>query len=544
MRRGHSAKETGASFRGRATRIVVVAALFIVPTSVAACGGGGGGGSSGGAANGSNQTPVKGGTLTFARFQDADVGLNPINAPSNGSIFTIQQIFDQLVEVQGDHLAPGLAKSWDHSANGRVWTFHLRDAEFSNGDPVTAGDVKFSLDQFANPKINVVYPAQGESIQKVDVVDDHTVKVTLNTVDGAFLYDIAMFAAAILPEKVVKQEGQKGFGEHPIGSGPFEVASYKRGRATILKRNPHYWRPGQPYLDEVDFNFVPDANTRVLELRSGEADVADAIPYNQINSLQGSSDVSVEIANSLKWDAIWFDTRKAPLNEVKVRQALNYATPKDQILKTVLFGAGQVANSMIPPVKYWDKSIPPYPYDLNKAKQLLSQSSVAHGFNLSLVIPAGDQVEAQEAEVIKSQWGKIGVNVTIVPRDFATMFSDWLGGKGGADAATFPGDALSSDTLSDDELSTLIYDPSAGLFSLGTYYKDPRILRLIADAKGTLDENRRAKDFAEIQRIGLKDAQAVPLFFTKTVAGFRNNVMNFQTYPIGWWPLREVWLSQ
>jgi peptide/nickel transport system substrate-binding protein len=541
MRRGHSAKETGASFRGRATRVAIVAALFIVPTSLAACGGGG---SSGGAANGvGSATPVRGGTLTFDRFQDADVGLNPINAPSNGSIFTIQQIFDQLVEVQGDHLTPGLAKSWNHSANGRVWTFHLRNAEFSNGDPVTAGDVKFSLDQFANPKINVVYPAQGASIQKVDVVNDHTVKVRLNTVDGAFLYDIAMFAAAILPKHVVEQEGQKGFGEHPIGSGPFEVASYKRGVATILKRNPHYWRPGQPYLDEVDFDFVPNANTRVLELRSGQADVADAIPYNQITSLQGSSNVSVEIAKSLKWDAIWFDTRKAPLNEVKVRQALNYATPKDQILKTVLFGAGQVANSMIPPVKYWDKSVPPYPYDLKKAKQLLKQSSVPHGFNLSLVIPAGDQVEAQEAEIIKSTWAKIGVNVTLVPRDFATMFGDWLGGKGGADAATFPGDALSSDTLSDDELSTLIYDPSAGLFSLGTYYKDPRILRLIADAKGTLDENRRAKDFAEIQRIGLKGAEAVPLFFTKTVAAYGDNVMNFQTYPIGWWPLREVWLS-
>jgi peptide/nickel transport system substrate-binding protein len=542
MRRGHSPKETAASFRGRAARIAIVAALFSVSALVTACGGGG---SSGGASNGGGSaTPVRGGTLTFDRFQDADVGLNPINAPSNGSIFTIQQIFDQLVEVQGDHLAPGLAKSWDHSADGRVWTFHLRDAEFSNGDPVTAGDVKFSLDQFANPKINVVYPAQGASIQQVDVVDDHTVKVRLNTVDGAFLYDIAMFAAAILPEKVVKQEGQKGFGEHPIGSGPFEVASYKRGQATILKRNPHYWRPGQPYLDGVDFNFVPNANTRVLELRSGQADVADAIPYNQITSLEGSSGVNVEIATSLKWDAIWFDTRKAPLNEVKVRQALNYATPKDQILKTVLFGAGQVANSMIPPVKYWDKSVPPYPYDLNKAKQLLSQSSVPHGFSLSLVIPAGDQVEAQEAEIIKSTWAKIGVNVTLVPRDFATMFGDWLGGKGGADAATFPGDALSSDTLSDDELSTLVYDPSAGLYSLGTYYKDPRILRLIADAKGTLDEAQRAKDFAEIQRIGLQDAQAVPLFFTKTVAAYGDNVMNFQTYPIGWWPLREVWLSQ
>jgi peptide/nickel transport system substrate-binding protein len=537
MRRQHKAEVTRASVRGRAPRVFIVAALLIVPALLAV-----GGVSASRSAAEAN--PTRGGKLVFARFQDADVGLNPINAPSNGSIFTIQQIFDQLVEVQGDHIGPGLAQSWQHSANGRAWTFHLRKAKFSNGKPVTAVDVKFSLDQFANPKINVVYPVQGESIKTVKVVNAHTVKVTLKTVDGAFLYDLAMFAAAIVPKSVVQHEGQTAFGKHPIGSGPFMVASYKRGVATILKRNPHYWRKGQPYLDEVDFNFVPNANTRVLELRSGQADVADNVPYNQIASLKATSGVKVEISKSLKWSAIWLDTRKAPLNNVKVRQALNYATPRAQILKTVLFGAGQVANSMIPINKYWDKSVSPYPYNLAKAKQLLSQTSVANGFKLTLVVPAGDQVVGQQVQIIKSQWAKIGVQVTIIPRDFATMFGDWLGGKGGADAATFPGDALSSDTLSDDELADLVYNPKAGLFSLGTYFKDPKILRLIADAAKTVNSSRRAQDFHKIQRIGLQDAQAVPLFFTKNIASYRDTVHNFSTYPIGWWPLRQVWLSK
>jgi peptide/nickel transport system substrate-binding protein len=537
MRRQHRAKESGASVRGRAARLIVVTALFVVPVVLVS--------GAGAASKRAHSTKVaKGGKLTFARFQDADVGLNPINAPSNGSIFTIQQIFDQLVEVQGDHLGPGLAKSWNHSRNGLVWTFKLRNAKFSNGKPVTAADVKFSLDQFANPKINVDYPVQGESIKKVQIVNAHTVKVTLKTVDAAFLYDIAMFTAAIVPKSVVQHEGQKAFGQHPIGSGPFKVASYKRGVATILKRNPYYWRKGQPYLDEVDFNFVPNANTRVLEIRSGQAQVADNIPYNQISSLKATSGVKVEISKSLKWSAVWFDTKKAPLNNMKVRQALNYATPKAQILKTVLFGAGQIANSMLPINKYWVKSISPYPYNLTKAKQLLSQAGHPTGLTVSIVTPAGDQVVAQEVSIIQAAWAKIGVKLTIIPRDFATMFNDWLGGKGGADSAVFPGDALSSDTLSDDELANLIYDPKAGLSSLGTFYKDPKILRLIKDAKGTYSDKRRASDFAKIQRLGLKDAEAIPLFFTKNVAAYRSNVHNFKTYPIGWWPLRQVWLSK
>lgn len=510
----------------------------MIPTLlITACGSGssGGGNDSG--------PPQKGGTLTFARTQDADVGLNPIEAPSNGSIFTIQQIFDQLVEVEGDQLVPGLATSWDHSADGKEWTFHLRNAQFSNGDPVTANDVKFSLERFADPNVNVDYTSLGEAIDRVDVVNDKTVKVTLSTVDGSFIYNMAMFAAAIVPQKVVEQEGDKAFAESPIGSGPFMVKDYVRGQHTILVKNPHYWREGQPYLDEVDFEYVPDANTRVLELRSGQVDVADGIPYNQVDSLKNSGNVNIEVADSLKWSAIWFDTRKSPLNEVPVRQALNYATPRDQMLNAVLFGNGQVANSQIPPVKYWDSSVEPYPYDIDKAKQLLSQSSVPDGFNLELKVPAGDQVVQQEAEIVKSEWAKIGVNVTIVPQDFETMFGDWLGGKGGQ-AVIFPGDALSSDTLSDDELAALVYDPASGLYSLGTYYKNPQILSLLADAKGTIDEDQRAKDFAEVQRLGLQGAQSVPLFFTKSITGYLDKVQNFQTYPIGWWPLRETWVSQ
>ena len=125
----------------------------------------------------------------------------------------------------------------------------------------------------------------------------------------------------------------------------------------------------------------------------------------------------------------------------------------------------------------------------------MSQSSVPDGFDLELQIPSGDAVEKQTAEIIQSEWAKIGVNVKIVPRDFGTMFGDWLEGKGGQ-AATFPGDALSSDTLSDDEIADLMYDPASGLNSLGTFYDNKKIIDLLADAKGTIDEDQRASDFS------------------------------------------------
>ena len=532
--------------RGRARwAAAALVALLALGVALSACGGGGS--SSGASEEGSESaeagTPVRGGKLIFARSQDADVGLNPINAPSNGSIFVIQQIFDQLVEMgAGKEVEPGLATSWKDSNGGKTWTFKLRDAQFSNGEPVTGEDVKFSLERFANPKINVSYPTLGEAIDNVQVVDPHTVKVNLSRVDGAFLDNIAMFAAAIEPKKVVEEVGDKAFADHPVGSGPFEVKEYKRGQRTVLQRNPHYWRKGEPYLDEVVFEFVPDANTRVLKVRSGEAEVADAIPYNQVASLEGSGEATVEVAPALSWTSIFLNLKKPPLEDKKIRQALNYATPKEEILKTVYYGNAEIANSNIPPLKYWDESIAPYPYDLEKAEELMAESSSPKGFTLELGIPAGEPVVKQTAEILKEEWGKIGVNVNIVEKELGALEGGWFEGKGGM-SVTFAGGTLSSDTLSDDEIAIITLTPDGGLNSLGTFYDNPKVNQLLAEASGTLDDEKRAKDFSEVQKIALEDAPAVPLFFTKSITAVRNNVKNFQTYPIGWWPLREAWLE-
>jgi peptide/nickel transport system substrate-binding protein len=488
--------------------------------------------------------PVPGGVLRFARSEDAEVGLNPINAPSNGSIFIITQIFDQLVEMgAGSEVEPGLATSWEKSSDGLSWTFHLREASFSNGEPVTAEDVKFSIERFANPKINVAYPALGEAIKDVQVADPHTAVIHLKHVNAALLDDVAMFASSITPKKVVEQDGEKKFSEHPVGSGPFMLTEYKRGQKTVLARNPHYWRAGQPYLNGVVFEYVPDANTRVLKLRSSEADVANAIPYNQVASLNGTEGVAVEVAKALSWQSIFLNLTKKPLGDAKVRQALNYATPKEEILKTVLYGNAAIANSMIPPLKYWSASVQAYPFNIEKAKTLMAESSAPKGFTLELLIPSGDPVEQQIAEVLKAEWAKINVNVNIIQKELGPLQSTWFEGKGGM-ATTFEGGTLSSDTLSDDEIAGLTLNPEAGLHSLGTFYNNPKVNKLLAEAGSTLSEESRAKDFAEVQQIAMNDAPAVPLFFTKSVTGVRSNVKGFQTFPIGWWPLRQVWLAK
>lgn len=490
--------------------------------------------------------PQAGGTLVFARNQDAQ-SLNPlVGSADNGSIFVIMQIFDQLVEV-GDapEPQPGLAESWSSSEDGLTWTFNLREALFSDGSPVTAEDVKFSLDRWKDPEINVNYGGLSSSVEEVTVIDDRTVEVTLNRPDGAFLDNLAMFVASIVPKAVIEEIGDEAFSSNPIGSGPFQLVSWNRGERLELARNPNYWRAPMPYLDGVVIDFVQDDNTRLLRLENGEAHLAEDVPYAQIERVEAVDGASVVAEEVFKWDAIWLNTAVEPLDDLNVRLALNYATPKEDILENILFGRGDIANHIIARVKYWDPDVPAYPYDLEMAQQLMAESSAPDGFDLTMIIPAGDSTELQMAQVIQSAWSQIGVNVSLEPVDLGTAFGTWLGeDPTAAMSATFPGSSLSSDTLSDDNLLFVFLVPDTGLRSFGTNYDDPEVVQLIRDGNATFDEEVRATNFAQAQALAMEAAPAVPLFFTNARTGVRDDVQGFRTYRMGWWPLWEVWLSE
>jgi peptide/nickel transport system substrate-binding protein len=517
------------TMRGIGLTIATVAALAAAPVA---------------AQSPSTAAPTPGGTLLFARNQEPQT-LNPIGAADNGSIFTIMQMCDQLVEVtDAPDPQPGLAESWTRSDDGLTWTFTLRDAMFSDGSPVTADDVVFSLTRWADPEINISYGGLSSSVDAVTKVDDKTVQVTLERPDGAFLDNLAMFVASIVPQAVVEAVGDTAFGEAPVCSGPFMLQSWARGQQLELVRNPNYWRAPEPYLDGVTFRFVNDDNTRMLQLQQGEVDVAEEVPYSQVERVDALDGVSVSSEPVFKWDAIWLNTLMAPLDEPGVRQALNYATPKQAILDTVLFGKGDIANHVIARVKYWDANVPAYEYDLEKAKELMAASSVPNGFDLPLLVVAGDSTEQAMAQVIQAAWAEIGVNVTIEPVDIGTAFTRWLAQPNEEMAATFPGSSLSSDTLSDDNLVFVFMDADAGLNSFGTGWRNPEAVAALKEANGSFDEAVRAAGFAKAQAIAVAEAPAVPLFFTDSRTGVSDRVHGFNTVPMGWWQLREAWLDQ
>jgi peptide/nickel transport system substrate-binding protein len=483
----------------------------------------------------------RGGVLKFARNEEP-LSFDPTIPSDNGSIWVIYNIFDQLTTINRDSsdVVPSLARSWDVSKDGKTYTFHLRPGvRFSDGSPLTAEDVVFSLQRAFNPKLDA-YAFLFVPVRSIKALNSSTVQVKLTHAYAPFLQNLNVFPASIV-SKAKYQANPKGFAQKPVGTGPFALKQFAKGQFTHLVRNPHYWKPGRPYLDEVMIPYVPDDNTRILKLEAGEIHAAANIPYAQIAGLDKRSGLHVAIEPLFRFDGIWLNNQKKPLDDVRVRQALNYATDKASIVKNILFGHAEVANHMMPKEKYWLASVKPYPYDLNKAKRLISQSKAAKGFTLPLVVPTGDVIIQQVSQVVKESWSKIGVNVQIQNLDIGTAYTNFSKGNYTAGSNWY----ITSDVTAPDELAAIEFDFSApgGFNSFYSYYRSAQASALIHKAAASTSEKTRAKLFGQLQRLVMRDAPLVALYFSPARTGLRSNVQNFHTVKTGWWRLEDVWLK-
>jgi peptide/nickel transport system substrate-binding protein len=320
------------------------------------------------------------------------------------------------------------------------------------------------------------------------------------------------------------------------------LESWEHGVAVTLTRNPHYWREGKPYLDKVVFQYVPDDNTRVLQLESGDCNVASAIPHSQVDRLKGIDGLDVLVEAYYAWNTLLLRNTQAPLDDKAVRQALAYATPREAILKTVLFGYAELATSQIGPNEFNNPDVAGYPYDMDKARSLLASSSAPDGFELTISIASGDSVSKQTAQVIQQEWANLGVNVTVEEADIGTAIDNWYSGK--SQSFLTPAEMLSSDTLSNDELSFIFFSPDACCDSFFTGYSNPEAIAILEEANGSLDEAVRQAKFYELQQLTMDDTATITMFNTLARTGIRREVQNFHTVPTGWWNLDEVSLAQ
>ncbi|MGA9350810.1 MAG: ABC transporter substrate-binding protein, partial [Anaerolineae bacterium] len=264
-------------------------------------------------------TAQRGGSLTVAVAADVD-GLDPHKTVAAATFQITRNLYDTLVQVDPQsRIEPDLATSWETSADGLKWTFHLRDgASFHNGRAMTAADVKYSFERILDPDTASPRAKDYQIIAAIETPDDHTVVFTLSQPQAAFLSNLAYGWTAIVP-----QEAAETLRDHPVGTGPFQFVEWVPDSHVKLRRFEKYFLADVPYLDEVTFRVITDPAARLISLKTGEVDVVPEVPAQEIAGIKEEPGIKViqQPFNGIQLLAI--NNARAPFDDLRVRQALN-----------------------------------------------------------------------------------------------------------------------------------------------------------------------------------------------------------------------------
>jgi peptide/nickel transport system substrate-binding protein len=483
--------------------------------------------------------------LKMARIYEPFSVFIPWQIDDNPALFLSVNVYDSLLRMtpDGQGIEPGLATEWKSAADGLSWTFTLRDGvKFSDGSPLKAEDVKTSIDLAAKSEKSA-WASNYKAIKSVDVVDPKTIKINLTEPFAPLPSVMAMFCAAILPSDLAQASEAKDFDAASAwktrGTGAYYIEGWKKGETIVLKRNPYYWK-GKPEVDEIDIENIPDDNTRILKLQGGEVDLIDFVPLSQLASLATQPNIKAQAFTIAQITFIILNNEKKPLDDKKVRQALNYATDKDAINKTVYFGQGKVANAPIPPGMFQAKDLPGYPFDLDKAKQLMKESSSPNGFNLDMQVRSGNTEYASVATIVKDEWAKIGVNVNIQNLETSVVRENYRSGNYQAQPSGWTNDM-------NDPSQIVNYEMRSGpgsQFAYWTRYLNLDLNDKITKADLELDPAKRGTMYADIQKTFQDDAPLVWLSYTPATAGWRDYVQGFLIDGLSYYRFETVKLNK
>ena len=333
-------------------------------------------------------------------------------------------IFNGLTSHDGDnHVAPGLAESWEFDEESCTYTFHLAEnVKWHDGEPFTADDVKFTIEAIMDPENGSENAPNYEDVQEITVVDDHTVSFKLDAPNVAFLDYMTM---AVLPKHLLEGEDMQtsDFFRHPVGTGPYKLESWEEGQAITLVKNEDYFK-GEPNIDTIVFKIVPDDNAKALQLKSGELDLALLTPKDAATFTEDEAYTCYDMKTSDYrgilfnfWNEYWQENRD-------LIPAVCYAMDRESIINAVLLGQGMPAYGPLQRNIYNNEDVEHYDYDPEKAKAVLEDAGCEMGddgyyyrngekVGFVISVGAGDQVRIDIAQIAAQQLQQIGMDVTV-----------------------------------------------------------------------------------------------------------------------------------
>ena len=397
-------------------------------------------------ARGQGLAPKRGGTLNALLTPEPAVLILGVNSQAP-TLMCGSKIYQGLLKFSpGLEPLPELAKAWEISDDKKTYTFHLQDnVTWHDGAPFTADDVIFSIMKFQMelaPRARSIFL----KIKEATAPDAHTVKLTLDSPFAPFLFMFEVTACSIMPKHIFDGPDFKAAdyrnnpkNQTPIGTGPFQFVEWQRGSFIRLKRYEKYWKPGQPYLDEIIYRIVPDSQSRGIALQSGQVQMSaggDIEPFDVPRfEKQPNLDMTTkgwEYFSPLMW--LELNHRVKPLDDIRVRQALSHAIDREFLLKRLWFGVGKVATGPISSTtKFYDANAKLPTYDPKKAAALLDEAGLkpnGQGIRMTLkhlTLPYGE-VWTRLAEYLRTALKQVGVELVLESTDtggWSSRVSAW-----------------------------------------------------------------------------------------------------------------------
>ena len=418
---------------------------------------------------------------------DADVDtLHPTDFSTTVELGVLNQIYDTLLYYSPDGTKdpePRIAESYEISDDGLDYTFHLRDdVTFHDGTPVTADDVVFSIELY---KASEYQGSQISMLSSVEATDEHTVVCHLDAPYSPFLQGIC---SPMIASKAYYESSEVDFVNNPIGTGPYKFVSRAKGSNIKLEANEDYYR-GAPEIKEVTFEVIPDSSTKAIALQTGEVNFAE-IDSATKPQLEANPAITIAEVPTSAFSYIAMNTEKEPFNDVKVRQAINYAIDRDNLVAVCYDGEAEVNSNICAKERfgYSDDQFQ-YTYDPEKAKELLAEAGIETPYDLGEILVA--EKYSNLATVIQNDLKAVGLDVTISVKEFNSYISDLQNGSYGITALNM---TLEGDTQTLEMAFTTDYIGIAN----NARYSDEEMDKLFEQARTETDNDKRAEIFNEI----------------------------------------------
>ncbi|WP_037281864.1 ABC transporter substrate-binding protein [Rubellimicrobium mesophilum] len=479
---------------------------------------------------------AEGGTLTVARPADIFT-FDPYNTQDDRSIFTELTVYERLVRLSedGTSVEPELATEWSVAEDGLSAEFTLRDGvQFWNGDPLTAEDVVFSLTRAIDQAGS--WGFLFSPVQSVEAVDENTVRLTMSQPFAPLLPALSTFAASIYQKAHFEEQGEAA-GESPMGTGAFMLESWNKGQDLTLVRNPNYWQESKPTLERVVFRVVGDDNARMLQLASGEVDIATDVPPGQVEQATANGAEIVTVPGS----AVGFVTingQVEPFDEASVRCAMAYAVDRESIAQAVYFGRATPAKSILPSSTFfYDADTNPITFDLAKARELLASSEMPDGFTFTATVPSGDTTRLAIAQIWAASLAEIGITMNIEQVEATTAQEMY-----NTEQYTMRISSWTNDTPDPDELMgvAMDYEPQNGLHS---GYRNDEARDLVLAGRAEPDSEKRQEIYSELQEIVNRDCPFIYTVEEERIFAISPNVEGFAPNSQGKYSLENVTLA-